>query len=217
MNGTASKEGRARAARVGALAVGVAAALAELRRGSAMRVLRRGPAAASAEPARAVQMSGGARPRVFVLPCAAPTDLPARGGSSRQASGQLVRDLERGEVAGRVEVVLAGLVDHAEHPVALGLCVAEDDVDLPPLERGGVALVRHAHHESFRSSGHSALALTVPALSRLGQRRVPNARGSLGRIARADRELRADTLRRQADSSVSCALGWPSSGAREEP
>lgn len=217
MNGMASEEGRARAARIGALAVGVAAAFAAVRRRNRKSVLLGGPAVARAVPARAVQMSGGAGPRELASSSAAAPALRGEGDGSRQASSQVVGDLERGEVAGRVEVVLAGLVDHADHPVALGLCVAEDDVDLPPLERGGVDLVRHADHESFRSSGHSALAPTVPALSRLGQRRGANARGSLGRIAPADRELRADILRRPPDSSVTRAVGWPSWGARDEP
>ena len=74
------------------------------------------------------------------------------GGEDSTPEGR--REAQRSEVAGRIEVVLAGLVDHPQLMVGCGVPVGEDLVDLPALQGHFVALVPEAEHQLRSRSSH---------------------------------------------------------------
>jgi len=51
------------------------------------------------------------------------------------------REFDNGKEAGRVEIVLTGLIDHAKLTELLGVPIGNDLVQLPTLERDFVASV----------------------------------------------------------------------------
>jgi hypothetical protein len=72
------------------------------------------------------------------------------------------RNVDRDEAVGREHVCLAALVDNADISVPLGSIVAEDDVDLVPLQRGFVAVFVHADGEVVTVEPALCDSLEVP-------------------------------------------------------
>lgn len=107
------------------------------------------------------------------------TTLARRGPNGRRAwhsrLGDLFRavelcegrNLDRREVARWVEVVLARVVDDAQHAVLLADGVREDAVDLAPLQGRRVGRVVEAEGEGRKDEAGSLIVLRVQGLLRL--------------------------------------------------
>src|SRR6266542_4930221 len=71
------------------------------------------------------------------------------GGNLQESLLQRLRYVDGKEAIGSIAVVLSTLVDDTQIAMALCLPVKDDAIQLPPLERGLVALVLDAHSEPY--------------------------------------------------------------------
>ena len=76
------------------------------------------------------------------------TEEPEPRSSGAERLGESRRERDLGELLARVQVVLARLVDDANHADLRGDGVAQRGVDLANLEGRSVAVVRHAYDEA---------------------------------------------------------------------
>jgi hypothetical protein len=64
------------------------------------------------------------------------------------------REFDRGKEAGRIEIILTGLIDHAQLTKLLRVPIGNNLVQLAPLERGLVASVPQTENELPRTCRH---------------------------------------------------------------
>src|SRR5690606_9247468 len=96
-----------------------------------------------------------------VSPRASRKRIPSQGTTERaspnarcvQELDRLSRELDRREEMLRVEVRFAGLVDDAQESAALAERIRKRAIDLPDLERDGIAVIADAEHRAV-ALGH---------------------------------------------------------------
>jgi hypothetical protein len=75
-------------------------------------------------------------------------------GGGENPTSDSGREFDNGKEAGRIEIILTGLIDHAKLTKPLGVPIGNNLIQLPALERGLVAAIPQTENELPRTCRH---------------------------------------------------------------